>query len=177
MQTAIAHERRFSNWCKLSGRPTMVLAHLVEVQLVPAYLTAGFRRTSIYMNDPTDMVSGREIHLEREKHGEIEFVTFNFDKYRRPAFQFHIGCRKAAPNQAWVRSAKVVARSTQLFHFWGKPWWLPSRWWSERMSLRVIDRLVAKTPEVLAFLEEGRRSSSLSESSISSNQCSAGHGS
>lgn len=163
MPSSIIHERRFSNWSKLGGGPLRALANLVEEQLVPAYLCAGFHRTAIYMNDPEDVVSGREIHLERRGDGEIQFVTFNFDKHRRPAFQVHIGCRKTTSNRAWTRSANVVKRRGQFLHFWGKPSWLPVQWWTEGMSARVINRLAATTPEVLAFLESGRPSAWLSD--------------
>jgi|GEM_PF-4743855 len=139
------------------------LANLVEEQLVPAYLAAGFHRAAIYMNDPMEVVSGREVHLERQENGVIQFVTLNFDKYRRPAFQMHIGCRGTNSNRTWIRSANVVKRRGQLLHSWGKPIWLPVQWWTEGMSSRVINRLVAMTPEVLAFLEGGQPSRRLSE--------------
>jgi len=138
------------------------LAKLVEEQLVPAYLAVGFDRTSVYMNDPTDMVSGREIHLERQLNGEVQFVTFNFDKYRRPAFQVHVGCRSTTSDRTWIRSANVVKRRGELLHFWGKPRWLPVQWWTEGMSSRVIGQLVAQKADVLAFLEDGHPSVSLS---------------
>jgi hypothetical protein len=162
---AISDDRRFSNWSKLTGHSTQVLLRLVEERLVPAYLAVGFLRTSIYMNNAMDKVSGRELHLERMRNGEIDFATFNFDKHRRPAFQFHVGCRTATEDHAWIRSANVVKRSTQPLHFWGKPWWLPTDWWSEGMSNRVVDQLASKSPEVIAFIECGIRGSSLSNSS------------
>ena len=164
MPTAANHEKRFSTWSNLGGSSMRALVNLVEEQLVPAYLAVGFGRTSVYMNDPTDRVSGREIHLERQGTGEVQFVTFNFDKYRRPAFQVHIGCRSTTSDRAWIRSANVVKRRGQLPHFWGKPRWLPMQLWTEGMSSRVIDQLAAKTAEVLVFLGGGHPTASLSTS-------------
>lgn len=163
---SIEPSKRFANWCKLAPLPTKTLAHRVENVLVPAYVAAGFHRTAIFLNNPADPVSGREINLERAMGDDVAYVTFSFDKYRMPRFQIRVGRVRPKQDPTWVWSANVVKKRSQYFYFWGKPWWLPVGWWSNGMTSRLIERVLAKTPEVLVFLEEGRRSSSLSQSPL-----------
>lgn len=156
------HRTRFANWCRLGGRPLMTLASLVEVRLVHPLVEAGFERVNASFWQPDDPVPGSEIALERRTGSEIEEITFNFDKYRSPAFQLHLHRREIRPPHQWVRSAAVVRSNRQYYHFWGKPWWVPTRFWSERMSERTVDKLAGHFDQMLAFLEHGERRANIS---------------
>lgn len=141
----------------------MSMGRLVEERLLPPYLAAGFERVSVHMRDPADAVSARQICLERFYDTGIDAVIFNFDKYRRPAFQVHLHRREIRPPHPWVRSANLVRKPSQYLYFWGKPWWLPTRYWTERMSANTIECVREMTEAALAFLERGERCHNISK--------------
>jgi hypothetical protein len=151
-------EARFATWCRLGGAPLISLAEQISGTFVPIFIENGFTRVSTYMGDPSDRISAREIRLERLSGTEIEGVTISFDKYRRPSFQVSVDRRQIAGGAGWVRAANIVKRPQQYICFWGSPWWLPARLWSPARSWRVAERLCAIAPDMLAFLEDGRRS-------------------
>jgi hypothetical protein len=151
-------EARFATWCRLGGPQLIDLADQVSSVLVPIFVENGFSRVATYMRDPADMVSAREIRLERSREEEIEGVTINFDKFRRPRFQVSVDRRHAAEAHDWVRAANIVKRPRQDICFWGSPWWLPTRLWSPACSRRIVKRLRATAPDMLAFLDDGQRS-------------------
>ncbi|GGI91767.1 hypothetical protein GCM10007973_30040 [Polymorphobacter multimanifer] len=155
MRKPKSHRIRFSNWRKLGGKPLMTMASLVEQRLVEPLLQDGFEWTDVYLRDPDFPNNGNEIVLERGTGGEIAVIIFNFDKYHRPAFEMHLARREAQPPYAFIHSASLVRRTSQYFHFWGKPWWLPVRFWTEGMSERAVARLAGKLDQALAFVERG----------------------
>ncbi|PSJ42869.1 hypothetical protein [Allosphingosinicella deserti] len=159
--------KRHATWRALGGQPLITLATHVEKELVRELLAVGFEHADVYMRDPADPVSGREIHLERAARGDIQSITFAFDKYRRPAFQIHIQQRNAGAPGDFVRAANLVRRPHQHLYFWGKPWWLPARFWSDRMSRRTVAYLVGKLDQALAFLDDGHRGPNISRSTDS----------
>lgn len=154
---------RFTNWCALGGVSLIAMGRLVEEQLLPSYLAAGFERVAVHMRNPKDIVGGRQICLERCRNDEIDAVIFNFDKYRRPTFQVHLHRRKMASPYPWVRAANLVRRPSQYLHFWGKPWWCPTRLWTQHMSASTVECLGTMTDKALAFLERGERCSNISK--------------
>jgi hypothetical protein len=156
------HHRRFENWCRLGGEPLITLARLVEDRLVPLLIESGFEWAETYWTNPDEAVGGGELNLVRRLGDEVDDVMFNFDKYRRPAFQVHLMRREAALPYAWVRSANLVRQPSQLVHFWGKPSWLPARFWTGRMSERTVDRVGSHVSQALAFLENGTQGSNVS---------------
>lgn len=160
VQTAKA---RFANWCKLGGTSLTSMGRLVEDELLPLYLAANFERVSAHMRDPTDVVSARQICLERACDNKIDSVVFNFNKYRRPTFQVHLHRREIELPHSWVRAANLVSRTSQYLHFWGKPWWMPARYWTEQMSANTIVCVGEMTEVALAFLERGERCRNISK--------------
>lgn len=151
------HKRRFTRWCRLGGEPLITLALLVEERVVSAMTQDGFARAERWWTDPERPVGAGEIVLIREVGEDIEEIIVNFDKYHRPAFQLHLDRRKSAAPYEWVRAANLVARPTQYLYFWGKPWWLPRRFWSKSMSERTVTCIVDRLAEAKAFLDYGRR--------------------
>lgn len=151
-------EARFAAWCRLGGTPLICLAEELSTVVVPIFLENGFARVSVYMRDPSDRISAREIRLERLSKEHIEGLTISFDKYHRPSFQVSADRRWAVGAKDWVRAANIVKRPRQYICFWGSPWWLPLRLWSTARSRKVAERLRLISPEILAFLNDGHLS-------------------
>lgn len=155
---ALTTDKRFTTWCHLGGTPLIDFATAIQKEVVAPLLESGFQRVARYMEDPTDPVPARQIRLERRREGEIDGITFNFDKHRRPACQIHIERRVKGKGGEWLRAANVVKRPTQYICFWGAPWWLPVRLWTPLRSRKTAQRLRDLTPDMLTFLDEGRSS-------------------
>jgi hypothetical protein len=134
----------------------------VESQLVPILETHNFQRVDIVLGQSDWPVSGRELRLERRFEKLIDSITFNFQKYGAARVQVHCSRRAAEMPNAFVRSANLVARSDQYYHFWGKPWWLPSKFWSGNASRRTIDRIGGLLDQVLRFIETEERGANIS---------------
>ncbi len=139
------------------------MASLVEARLIQPLLETGFEWVNVCYEDPDIPISGREICLERRISSDIESIVFNFDKYHRAVFQLHLHRRELDPPYRWVRSANLVRNDGQYLHFWGKPWWMPTRFWSERMSEQTVDTVLGHLEQVLAFLERGARGPNISK--------------
>ncbi len=155
-------ELRFEKWQRLAPISTRVLSTLVASQLVPVLESRGFQRVGYSLKQPDLITSGRELELERWVDEFVDTVTFNFDKYGAPRFQVHVSRRASEFPHNWVRAANLVRRSNQFLHFWGKPWWLPSYFWSEQASCRVVAQVQSMIPSALAFVEQGECNGSIS---------------
>lgn len=151
-------DKRFATWCQLGGAPLINFAAAIQDEVAAPLLGRGFRRVARYMEDPTDRVLARQIRLEHSRGNEIDGITFNFDKHRRPSCQIHVERRIKGERAGWIRAANVVRRPTQYICFWGAPWWLPARLWMPSRSRKIGQRLRDLTPDMLAFLDEGRPS-------------------
>ena len=163
VQSVPSAKSRFTNWCNLGGPPLISMGRLIKEELLPSYLAADFKRVFVRLHDPTDAVSAREICLQRSCGNEIDVVTFNFDKYHRPSFQVHLHRRETRSPHSWVRAGNLVRTPSQYLHFWGKPWGLPTRYWTEHMSARTIKCVGGMTNGALAFLERGERCRNISK--------------
>lgn len=155
---ALTTDKRFTTWCHLGGTPLIDFATAIQKEVVAPLLESGFQRVARFMEDPTDPVPARQIRLERRREGEIDGVTFNFDKHRRPSCQIHIERRVIGARGAWLRAGNVVKRPTHYICFWGAPWWLPARFWTPSSSRKVARSLRALVPVMLAFLDDGQPS-------------------
>lgn len=138
------------------------MSSLVESAVVPIVESAGFKRVDIRLCDPEWQVSGSEIALERADGTLIDAITFSFEKYRTPRFQIHAARRGADAPHEFVRSCNLVARPTQYYHFWGKPWWLPTGLWSERRSRRTVGKVSMRIDQLLRYLETAERGPNIS---------------
>jgi hypothetical protein len=160
--TPAAHRKRFTKWQNLSPLQTRFIADAVDSVVVPLLESAGFERVDVHLRDPEWPVSGSEVALERTAGTLIDSVTFNFEKYRTPRFQVHAARRQATASHEFVRSCNLVARATQYYHFWGKPWWLPTRLWTENGSTRTVGAVSTKIDQLLRYLEAGERGPNIS---------------
>ena len=145
--------RRFKKWQNLCPPQTRFLSSAVENRLVPQLEALGFQRVDVVRQQADWPVRGSQIELERTHQEIIDSVAFNFEKYRSPRVQIHFSRREIVPPHAFIRSANLVARQTQYYHLWGKPWWLPTRWWSDHASKRTIDKIESLLGQLAQFLE------------------------
>jgi len=157
------HRKRFKNWQNLSPPQTRFLSSLVESNLVAIAEAIGFQRVDISLGDPGLPVSGSEITLERGHLDCVDSVDFNFEKYKTPRFQIHFSRRELVPPHSFVRSGNFVARRTQHYHFWGKPWGWPTRLWPELASARTVEFVRSRIDQVFRFLETGETGPNIRE--------------
>jgi hypothetical protein len=157
-----SHARRLAKWSRLGGAPLIALVRCVEERLLPPFLDAGFVRVDVHGWDRSFPVSASELHLERRKGDVIQAVSVSFDKYHRPAFQVHLFRCAADPPHERLGSASMVKRPGRCYDFWGKPWWLPVRFWPARASDRTVARLAGLLDQSLAFLDLGERGPNIS---------------
>lgn len=159
----LAHRQRFRRWQNLCPPATRFLSSKVDQELVPIVEAQGFARVDICFGDAEWTVSGNEIALERVSADLVDSFTFSFEKYRSPRFQVHFSRRSTDESRAFVRSGSLVPRASKYYHFWGKPWWFPSRFWTERASARTIAEVATRLSESFRFLDSGERGSSVSK--------------
>jgi len=157
------HREKHLRWRNLAPPRTRALSSLIYDTLVPALERRGFRYVGFELGEPADTVAGSEIHLERKGEDCIDSVRFNFEKYRSPRFQVHLSRRKAQAPHDFVRSGNLVARNYQYYHFWGKPWWIPTVLWPERAANRAIETINMRLEQAMRFIEHGVRDSSISK--------------
>ncbi len=149
------HRKRFKQWQNLAGPKTRFLASEIEARLVGLIEARGFGHVELNLGDPDWPVSGREYRLERRIGDLVDSVDFNFAKSRAPRVQIHFSRRLWEPPHAFVRSGSLVARPTRYYHFWGKPWWLPTRLWPDSGSSHQIAKVEGCFQQVFEFLEHG----------------------
>jgi hypothetical protein len=164
--TAARHRVRFKKWQNLLPRQTRFLCLSVENRLVPQLETQGFCRVDVNLRQTDWPVLGREVTLERARDKIVDSVSFSFTKFKSPRLQVHFSRRELTPPHTFLRSASLVIRRTQYYHFWGKPWWLPTLFWSDRATSRTIDKLEARIGELLQFLESGDIGASISRQDL-----------
>lgn len=149
-------------WRSMGGDQMIALAQLIEAKLVEPLQCLGFEWVDVYMGSDRDKVSGREILLERVTGNDIDLISFNFDKYLRPAFQMHIQRRSRMPPYDFIFSANLVKNDRQYIYFWGKPWWFPKKLWSKKMSVRAVEKVALLQDQCLDFLKNGQRGPNIS---------------
>lgn len=157
-----AHRARFNRWCKLGGQPLVHFSRLVQEQLLPKLAGIGFVEAEDWPEPSCDPVGGGELLVQRDQDNAVDLICFNFDKYHRPRVQVSIYRRALTPPYALVRSANLVKRSSQYYHWWGQPWWLPTRFWAKGQSNKAIDRLATCLLQSDAFLQRGERGPNMS---------------
>jgi len=161
------HRERHVRWRSLTPSVTRVLSSLVNELLVPAFESRGFRYVGFHLGDANDSVSGSDIHLERQDGKYLDSVTLNFEKYKSPRFQVHLS-RRSASTHEFIHSGNLVARRTQYYHFWGKPWWLPSKFWSEAAATRTVKKIGGCLDQAVRFIEDGSRGANISKEVVTS---------
>jgi hypothetical protein len=158
-----AHEKRLAKWRILAPEQTRVLIDGALDVLVPTLEAQGFERVGFVRLDSIHPTSGREIVMERVTGDCVDEVTFNFDRFRRPRFQVQFSRRELSEPHRLIRSANLVRKSTQYYHFWGKPWWLPTRLWPVGASQRALKQVKSYLSQIRPFLESAERGPNISK--------------
>jgi hypothetical protein len=164
--TGAQHRVRFKRWQNLAPRQTRSLCVSVDNRLVPQFEMHGFCRVDVSLRQADSPVRGSEVRLERARDQIVDSISFSFTKFKSPRLQVHFSRRKLTPPHTFLRSANLVIRRSQYYHFWGKPWWLPTRFWSERATSRTVDKLEARIEQLLRFLESGDIGPSISRQDL-----------
>lgn len=149
------HAQRFERWQQRAPPQTRVLAEAIVSRWVPAIVAKEFKSVDCIMGRTDSPVEGSELQFERLSDGHIDIVHLFFDKYSSARFQISFARRtQYSPNQI-VRSSHLVKRSTEHYHEWGKPRWLPLALWSPRQSAATVDAVLKATDQIFSFLETG----------------------
>jgi len=158
-----AHAKKLAGWRNLAPIQTRYLVDGIVEILVPFLELQGFSRVSFERLDSSLLVSGSEIVLERIGEREIDSVTFNLEKYRKPRFQIHFSRRERNSPNNFIRSANLVRKSSQYYYFWGKPWWFPTKLWSESATRRTLAEVKSQLVQVIHFLDNAERGRNVSK--------------
>ena len=164
MSAAGFPQAKRANWLRMTPPPTRRLADAISASFLPPLTDAGFLEVACWYGDRELTVSGREIRLERPANGMIDSVHIAFDKYRSPRLQISVARRDPKNPIHAVRGANITKSPRKYYSWWGKPWWLSTRLWSEQSSAQVAEQLVDITPQILAFLERGQRGANIGRS-------------
>ena len=164
MSAASISQTKRATGLRMTPPATRRLADAISARLLPPFLKAGFREVPCWYDDAELEVTGREIRLERRGNGAIDSVHIMFDKYRGARVQISAARRDDEHPLRILRGANVTTASGKDYSWWGKPWWMPSRFWSEHSSDRVATQLANIEPQILAFLETGERGTNIGRS-------------
>jgi hypothetical protein len=156
------HDKRLQLWQSRVSEQTRLLSELLTTKLVPVVEAAGFKKVDCALGLPARPVEGSELRFERETGGHLDVVYVFFDKDSAPRFQIVFSRRAPQDRDEFVRSGKLVKRSSEYYHEWGKPRWLPGALWSGGRARRSVDTVVENIPQAFRFLETGERGSKIS---------------
>jgi hypothetical protein len=131
-------------------------------QLIPVIEAAGFVKVDVELGEASSPVAGSDLQFERTRDDHIEVIHVFFDKYTRPRFQVGVHRNARSQPHELLSSAYLVKRPNEHYHVWGKPWWLPTRFWSERRSKKTVRRVVEFLGQGIRFLETGERGPNIS---------------
>ncbi len=156
------HRRRFARWQQRVSPQTRLLCELVESRVVPVLTAPGFRWVDLNLGRSDWPVNPNEIELERVSGDVIDSIDISFGKYDRARFQIGFSRHERAPPNEFIRSGNLVKNASQYYCFWGKPWWLPKKFWPARSAKRVVEGVVPLLEQVVRFLETGERGPNIS---------------
>ena len=159
---APSHAQRQENWLRLASPQTRHLVTLVSDRVPARLASEGFRPVDVTLGNLEWPVSGRDMEFERAGPGFVDSVTISFDKYMTPRFQVHASRRSTEPPHSYIHAGNLVSRPSQYYHFWGKPWWLPSRLWPASLSASSVERVEACLGQIINMLETGARGQNVS---------------
>jgi len=131
-------------------------------QLTPVLVAAGFVQVDVDMGEESSPVAGNELQFERTRGVHIDVILVFFDKYAAPRFQVSLNQRTRSE---LLGSAHLVERPSQYYHWWGKPWWLPSRFWTEGGAKRTVRQVVESVGQGIRYLETNERGPNTSKRS------------
>ncbi|NRB25798.1 hypothetical protein [Shewanella sp.] len=162
--------KRRRKWINSIPATTKSLANEIDGNLVKKLRENGFELVPYCMGDTKNLVDKSESYLEKKDEHFTYCISIMFDKYDRAAFQVNLLKRESERLHNIVDSSNLVASNNQFVYFWGKPWWIPSAFWSEKSSSNLISKICSYSTQILDFFETGKRGSQLSREIIGSLQ-------
>lgn len=154
--------RRLERWLSKAPPRTRRLGELLIASVIPRIRVAGFESVGCCFGDATSPVQGGELRFERPVGDHVDVIVVDFDKYASPRVQVVFSRRLRSDARQFVRSGRLVKRSSQFYYEWGKPRWMPLWLWSERRSVGVVQRIAAGIEPVIQFLDTGLRGPQIS---------------
>ena len=167
MANSDKHDKRRRRWQSRVTEKTRSLSELLTRKLAPIIEAVEFAKVDREFARADRPVEGSELRYERELGEHVDVLYVFFDKYSSPRFQIGFSRRKMADRDLIVRSGHLVQKSSQYYHEWGKPRWLPLALWSEAQARATVDEVAESLPQVFSFLEFGVRGSRISQSTDS----------
>lgn len=153
------HKKKYEKWKRLCPIQTRYMCSLIESEVVPFFIESGFSWVSVSYHDPEWVVSGNEIDLERINEESVDTLSISFDKYRNPTFQVSLIRRKKIKGNEFIRSANLVAKDSEYYHIWCKPWYWPTKLWPNSLSVREVKKVKSELSKLVEFIEFGKLSS------------------
>ena len=160
---ANSHAKRLVKWRNLASPQARYLIDQVIERLVPVVEASGFERIELSLMGPDHTPSGSEIRLERVVGKYMDTIIFNFEKYGTPRFQIHGARRLGEVPFPFIRSADLVRNKSQYYCFWGKPWWLPTKFWPASATEHTVESASMQIGALVHFLETGEREDCISK--------------
>lgn len=163
MGNEMSTKSKTRKWAQLGGKKLVYLLDQTENKLVPIVEAAGYERINHYFGVPDHKVSASRMHFQRAANTGFDAITFAFDKYHRPKFQVELTRAQLGLDFEWDQKANLLKRNCHWFHFFGKPFWFPARFWTDRMADRAVDQVRVRLPSALQFLDTGERGQAVSK--------------
>lgn len=152
-------KRRFLRWverCHLSKKP---IADKVIVKIVPIFANSGFEWVEEHFEGGPPQI--HEIRLERRRTSKginlIDFVLIIFEPRRMCHLKFIVGTKKDEPPfYPWVAGGSLKWKKVEDDYaaWWGPHWWTLNK---EAAALETIDHLVTLAPQIIDYLDTGKR--------------------
>ncbi len=151
------------SWRSRSPAATRIMSERLTAELIPIIEAAGFIKVDVELGEASAPVAGSDLQFERTHDTHIDVIHVFFDKYARPRFQVGVHRNARSEPHELLSSAYLVKRSNEYYHVWGKPWWLPTRLWTEGRSKKTVRRVVESLGQGIRFLETGERGPNINQ--------------
>lgn len=155
--------KKFRRWQQRVPELTRSMSKYVEARFVPLCANEGFAVADLFLGDPEMPVSANEIYFEKRLGDTVDYIDLTFAKYGLPRFQVGFARRRATGKNEFLRRGNLVASADQYYHFWGKPWWLPSGLWADQNSRVAVEEVAGLLRQVFHFLATGERGPNISK--------------
>jgi hypothetical protein len=141
------------------------MSERLTAELIPVIEAAGFIKVDVELGEASSPVAGSDLQFERTRGDQIDVIHVFFDKYARPRFQVNVFRKARSEPHELLSQAFLVKRSNEYYHVWGKPWWLPTRFWTEGRSKKTVRKVVGCLGQGIRFLETGERGPNINKPS------------
>jgi len=159
----VKYKKKRVSWKLSIPKDTLKLAELIDDILVPLFIIEGFELVAFCLGDEKNLVQGNELRLEKLYEDRICSISIFFDKYNDARFQISMIKNESTGNKKIIDSAHLVSKCGEYFHFWGRPWWIPSFMWSKDSVKNAVEEIVKYTPQIMDYFNYDRRGEKISK--------------